>query len=219
MSDPFDFPVLNPVEARVLGCLMEKKELTPDVYPLTLNALQAAANQKTSREPVMALEPTDINRTLVALEQKGLVRRAFASRVERYEHVAGQRFSLTKPQCALMAMLMLRGPQTLNELQTRTERMANFSSPEEVQQELDLLVGRRPALVKEIGRAPGQREDRFAHLLSGEVTAQAIATMSSPRTPAPSVSALSELEARIAAIERQLAELQARVAASAERER
>ncbi|TIV29923.1 MAG: DUF480 domain-containing protein, partial [Mesorhizobium sp.] len=93
-----DLPVLSAVEARVLGSLIEKKELTPDVYPLTLNGAHAAANQKTAREPVMALELTEIRRALSTLEQKGLVRQAFASRVERYEHLMAQRFSLTTPQ-------------------------------------------------------------------------------------------------------------------------
>lgn len=197
-----ELPFLTPGEARVLGCLIEKKELTPDVYPLSLNALQAAANQKTSREPVMAMEPVEIARTLSTLEQKGLARRAFASRVERYEHLAAQKFSLTRGQAAIVAMLLLRGPQTLNELFTRTERMANFSSADQVRQELDLLVGRRPPLVKEIGRAPGQREDRFAHLLSGDVEA----TVAAPTraVAAPATSAISELEERVRRLEEEL---------------
>lgn len=169
-----DLNPLNAMEVRILGCLMEKQLLTPDIYPLTLNALQSAANQKTSREPVMALEPVDINRTLKALEEKGLARRVMASRVDRYEQTASRHFSLTTPQAALMAVLMLRGPQTLNELQTRTDRMANFTSADAVREELDMLVGKRPALVKEIGRAPGQREDRFAQLLAGDVDVSSI---------------------------------------------
>ena len=203
MSD--DLPLLSAIETRILGCLMEKQLLTPDVYPLTLNSLQAAANQKTSREPVMALDPADINRTLGQLEQKGLARRVMSSRVDRYEQMAARKFSLTTPQCALVAMLMLRGPQTLNELQTRTDRMANFADADAVRQELDLLIGRRPPLVKEIGRAPSQREDRFAYLLSGDVDASAIPASSAPRA---SGSATSELEARVAKLEEQVAELQ-----------
>jgi uncharacterized protein YceH (UPF0502 family) len=196
-------PLLNAIEARVLGCLMEKQLLTPDIYPLTLNSLQSATNQKTSREPVMSLEPADINRTLKSLEEKGLARRVMASRVDRYEQTASRHFSLTTPQAALMAMLLLRGPQTLNELQTRTDRMANFASAEAVRDELDMLVGKRPPLVKEIGRAPGQREDRFAHLLSGDV----IATAPEPRTTAPASS--SALEERVSVLEAQVAELRA----------
>ena len=207
MTDLSDLPILNSAEARVLGCLMEKKELTPDVYPLTLNALQAAANQKTSREPVMAMEAVEVNRALASLEQKGLARRALASRVERFEHLAGRQFSLTQSQCSLVAMLLLRGPQTFNELFTRTERMGNFRSSDDARQELDLLIGRRPPLIKEIGRAPGQREDRFAHLLSGDVQAAP--------TPAPAPLRMSpvssDMEARIAALEEQVAALTARL--------
>ncbi|ESX13339.1 hypothetical protein X766_28805 [Mesorhizobium sp. LSJC255A00] len=153
MSD--DLPILNPVEARVLGCLIEKRELTPDVYPLTLNAALAAANQKTAREPVMALEQTEVHRTLKLLEQKGLVRQMFGSRVERYEHQMAQRFSLTTPQTAVIGLLLLRGPQTAHELLARAERMARFSSVEDLRGELDMLIGRRPPLVQEIPRGRG----------------------------------------------------------------
>ncbi|MDQ0330238.1 uncharacterized protein YceH (UPF0502 family) [Mesorhizobium sp. YL-MeA3-2017] len=189
---------------------MEKQLLTPDVYPLTLNALQSATNQKTSREPVMALEPVDISRTLKSLEEKGLARRMMASRADRYEQMASRKFSLTTPQSALVAMLLLRGPQTLNELQTRTDRMANFGSAEAVQTELDMLVGRRPPLVKEIGRAPGQREDRFAHLLSGDVDVSSIPAPAA-RAAAPAGSALSELEERVRTLEEDVAALKARL--------
>jgi len=212
MISTADLPHLNALEVRVLGCLMEKQLLTPDVYPLTLNALQSAANQKTSREPVMALEPVDINRTLKMLEEKGLARRMVASRVDRYEQMASRQFSLTTPQAALVAMLLLRGPQTLNELQSRTERMANFGTPDAVREELDMLVGKHPPLVREIGRAPGQREDRFAHLLSGPVDIDALHRSATPqRVAAPS--AVGDLEERVRTLEDRLAELEARVQA------
>ncbi|TIV68197.1 MAG: DUF480 domain-containing protein, partial [Mesorhizobium sp.] len=168
-----DLPVLSAVEARVLGSLIEKKELTPDVYPLTLNGAHAAANQKTAREPVMALELTEIRRALGTLEQKGLVRQAFASRVERYEHLMAQRFSLTTPQIAVIGLLLLRGAQTAHELLARSERMARFASIEELRDNLDLMIGRRPPLIQLLERAPGQREERYAHLLSGPVEAAA----------------------------------------------
>lgn len=203
-------PLLNALEARVLGCLMEKQLLTPDVYPLTLNSLQSATNQKTSREPVMTLEPADINRTLKSLEEKGLARRVMASRVDRYEQTASRKFSMTTPQSALVAVLMLRGPQTLNELQTRTDRMASFSSEDAVRTELDMLIGKRPPLVKEIGRAPGQREDRYAHLLCGDVEASAAAPVHA-RAHSPSPDALAALEERVRALEAKMAELLARL--------
>ncbi len=203
-----DLPHLTPAEARVLGCLIEKKELTPDVYPMTSNALVAAANQKTSREPVMALEMVDVVRTLGTLQSKGLAKQQFASRVERYEHQMAQKFSLTRNQSALIGMLLLRGPQTVYELLARTERMANFADADAVRSELDMLIGRRPALVKEIGRAPGQREDRFAHLLSGDVEAAAIVATSRAPSASPVV---SELEERVRLLEEEVAALKARL--------
>jgi len=209
MTDPADLPVLSPAEARVLGCLIEKKELTPDVYPMTSNALIAAANQKTSREPVMALEAADIGRALATLQNKGLVRQQFASRVERYEHQMAQKFSLTRNQSALIGLLLLRGPQTVHELTARAERMASFADADAVRGELDMLIGRRPPLVKEIGRAPGQREDRFAHLLCGDVEVSAFvpAPVACGATGSPAV----ELEARVVALEEQVARLTERL--------
>lgn len=201
-----DLAVLNPSEARVLGCLIEKKELTPDIYPLTLNAAHAAANQKTAREPVMALEQMEVHRALKLLEQKELVRQVFGSRVERYEHLAAQRFSLTSPQLAILGLLLLRGPQTVSELMARSERMARFGSVDDLRGELDMLIGKRPALVLEVGRAPGQREDRYAHLLSGPVDVAALV----PQRGATSQPA-SDLVARIEALEEEVAALRARL--------
>ncbi|AZO17808.1 DUF480 domain-containing protein [Mesorhizobium sp. M2A.F.Ca.ET.043.05.1.1] len=201
-----DLPVLSAVEARVLGSLIEKKELTPDVYPLTLNGAHAAANQKTARESVMALELTEIRRALGTLEQKGLVRQAFASRVERYEHLMAQRFSLTTPQIAVIGLLLLRGAQTAHELLARSERMARFASIEELRDNLDLMIGRRPPLIQLLERAPGQREERYVHLLSGPVEAAAVAA---PWQPA--ASADSDLEARVKALEEEVAALRAKI--------
>ncbi|MER8389964.1 DUF480 domain-containing protein [Mesorhizobium sp. M1428] len=203
MSD--DLPILSPIEARVLGCLIEKKELTPDVYPLTLNAALAAANQKTAREPVMSVELGEVRRALGQLEQKGLVRQVFASRVERYEHVVAQRFSLTSAQIALLGLLLLRGPQTAYELLARSERMARLPSIDELRGNLDLLIGRRPPLVQQIDRGPGQREDRYVHLLSGPVEALAASAPWQPPAAAP------DLEARVRALEEELAALRARL--------
>ena len=211
MSDS-ELPHLNPFETRVLGCLMEKQLLTPDIYPLSLNALQTAANQKTSREPVMALDPADINRTLRSLEEKGLARRVSGSCVERFEHGAARVFRLTTPQSALLALLLLRGPQTLNELLTRSDRMAHFTSADQVREELDMMIGRRPPLAKEIGRAPGQREDRFAHLLAGDVDVSAIVAAAPARAAAPSL--VAELEERVRQLEEEVAALKARLDAA-----
>ncbi|RWL80188.1 MAG: DUF480 domain-containing protein [Mesorhizobium sp.] len=203
-----DLPILSPVEARVLGSLIEKKELTPDVYPLTLNSAHAAANQKTAREPVMVLELTEIRRALSTLEQKGLVRQAFASRVERYEHLMAQRFSLTTPQIAVIGLLLLRGAQTAHELLARSERMARFASIEELRDNLDLMIGRRPPLIQLLERAPGQREERYVHLLSGPVEAATVAAAWQPTAAAD-----SDLESRIRALEEEVAALRAKIEA------
>jgi uncharacterized protein YceH (UPF0502 family) len=207
MSD--DLPILSPVEARVLGCLIEKKELTPDVYPLTLNAALAAANQKTAREPVMSVELVEVRRALGQLEQKGLVRQAFASRVERYEHTVAQRFSLTSAQIALVGLMLLRGPQTAYELLARSERMARFSSIDALRGDLDLLIGRKPPLVLLLERGPGQREERYIHLLSGTPQIAAAASWQPP------ASSDTDLEARVRALEEQVAALRARIEALA----
>ena len=209
MTSQNELPVLTALETRVLGCLIEKKELTPDTYPLTLNATHAAANQKTARDPVMALELVEVRRALGLLEQKGLVRQAFAARVERYEHSMAQRFSLTSPQIALLGLLMLRGPQTGFELLARSERMARFGSIDDLKSELDLLIGRNPPLVQQLDRAPGQREERYVHLLSGAVAVDAAPAYRA----APSPVAGSDLEERVRVLEQEVAELRAMVQA------
>jgi uncharacterized protein YceH (UPF0502 family) len=203
MPDPNDLPILSPAEARVLGSLAEKKELTPDVYPMTVNALQSAANQKTSREPVMALETVEISRALGTLQHKELVRQQFASRVERYEHLLAQKFSLTQSQIAIIGLLLLRGPQTAHELLARSERLARFQSIEQLRGDLDLLIGRRPPLVQLIERGPGQREERYAQLLTGAVEVVAAAAPASGAT----LPYRPDLEERVEALERQVAEL------------
>jgi hypothetical protein len=206
-----DLPLLNPLETRVLGCLAEKKTLTPDVYPMSLNGVHGAANQKTARDPVMSPEIVEVRRALAQLQDKGLVRQAFASRVERYEQLMAQRFSLTQGQTALIALMMLRGPQTARELLTRCERMANYAALDNLLADLDLLIGRRPALVQLVERGPGQREDRYMHLLSGPVAATAHASRAQPM-PASTPSAL---ENRVAALEEEVAALRADLAALA----
>ncbi|MFN3546238.1 MAG: YceH family protein [Mesorhizobium sp.] len=203
-----DLPLLNAVEARVLGSLIEKKELTPDIYPLSLNATQSATNQKTAREPVMTLEPADIHRSFKSLQDKGLVRQVSGSRVERYEHLLSQRFSLTRGQTSLIGLMMLRGPQTAHELMARAERMARYASVEELLSDLDLLIGRKTPLVQLVERGPGQREDRYAHLLCGPV---ASAPRSVPMARAFASADTSDLEARVAALEAEVADLRAMV--------
>ena len=204
-------PLLTAAEARVLGCLIEKEATTPDTYPLTVNSALAAANQKTAREPVMALGEGDVHHALRQLEAKGLARQVFSSRAERYEHRAGASFSLPQQQVALLGLLLLRGAQTAFELFARSERLCKFNDIEDLRHHLDRLIQRQPALVVQIPRGPGQREDRYAHLLCGEVDVVALAA----RSPAQPVSetASAELEARVGALESQVAALREVVAA------
>jgi uncharacterized protein YceH (UPF0502 family) len=199
---------LDAIEARLLGCLIEKKALTPDVYPLTLNALQVAANQKTSRDPVMALEVAEIGQGLARLEKKGLARRVLGSRADRYEHRVAQTLGLANAQAALLGLLLLRGPQTFNELHTRSERMG-VGSQDTLREELDLLIGHKPPLVVQLDRAPGQREERYAHLLAGPVDVETLFGASSSHRASP----VGGLEERVRVLEEQVAALQEKVEA------
>jgi len=201
--------VLNAAEARLLGCLIEKEATTPETYPLTVNAAQAAANQKTARDPVMALDAGAVNHALRQLEQKGLAKQVFSSRAERYEHRTAAFFGIPQQQVALLGLLALRGAQTVHELLARAERLCRFNDAEDVRHHLDRLMQREAALVVQIPRGPGQREDRYAHLLSGPVDVAAIAARA-PSSPAGEP-ANAELEARVAALEAEVAALREQV--------
>jgi uncharacterized protein YceH (UPF0502 family) len=199
-------PLLTAAEARVLGCLIEKEATTPDVYPLTIAAAQGAANQKTAREPVMALETGAVNHALRQLEEKGLARKVFSSRADRYEHRTAAHFGLPSQQVVLMGLLLLRGPQTAGELLSRSERLHAFADTDEVRHQLDRLALRQ--LVVQVPRGPGQREDRFAHLLCGPVDMDAITARdanAAGESPAPG------LAARVSALEAEVAELREQV--------
>ncbi|WP_440975352.1 YceH family protein [Pseudoxanthomonas winnipegensis] len=213
MTDAADLPVLDTAQARLLGCLIEKEATTPDVYPLTVNAAVSAANQKTARDPVMNLQAGAVQHALRALEALGLARQQFSSRAERYEHLTGKAFSLPNQQVALLGLLLLRGPQTAGELLARAERLASFADAEDVRHHLERLAHREPALVVQIPRGPGQREDRWMHLLAGPVDVAAIsARLASGAAGEGAPSALehriAELEARVADLEARLAQLQ-----------
>ena len=204
--------VLTMAEARVLGCLIEKEATTPDAYPLTVNAAQVAANQKTARDPVLALNVGDVNHALRQLEQKGLEKQVFSSRAERYEHRADKALDLSRQQLTLVGLLLLRGPQTVHELLARSERLASFSDAQDVRHYLDRLIQRQPALVLQIPRGPGQREDRYVHLLAGEVDVAAMtARIASSSPSSTSESSSSALEARVQALENEVAELRAAI--------
>jgi uncharacterized protein YceH (UPF0502 family) len=193
---------LSAIEARILGCLIEKQATTPEAYPLTANALLMACNQKNNREPVMELEPGDIGHALREMEGKGLVRSVHGARAQRYEHRFATTWSVTTRQQALLAVLLLRGPQTLAELHSRSERLADAADPDDVRQALERLGQRTPALVVRLGRAPGQREDRYMHLLCGPVSAEDFAVASEDAPPRR-----GGLEARVDALETELAAL------------
>jgi hypothetical protein len=164
--------VLSAEEIRVLGSLFEKENTTPDYYPLTLNALLAACNQKSSRDPAVSYTEEAVMAALDGLREKGLARVITSSeggRVPRYRHVFAEAFSLNQPEAAALCVLMLRGPQTVGEIRGRTNRIYDFASLAEVQETLDGLARRIPRpLVAELARQAGTKEPRYTHLLGGE---------------------------------------------------
>jgi uncharacterized protein len=195
-------------ELRVLGCLIEKQRTTPDVYPLSLNALRSACNQTTNRDPVVAYDEATIRSALERLGRKGWTRLASGagSRAAKYRHLLDEKLTLSDPQIALLCVLMLRGPQTPGELKQRTERLHPFASLPELQETLDGLIDRD--LVARLERRPGQKEERYAQLLGGEE--EPVAAESPPR-------AESGLEARVEALEREVADLREELARLAAR--
>lgn len=201
--------LLSATEARILACLIEKQATTPENYPLTANAVVLACNQKTNREPVLELEPGEVGHVLRQLEDRRLVRAIHGSRAQRYEHRFTTTYSLTAKQQALLALMMLRGPQTLAELQTRSERLATFSDIEDVQQTIERLAQRAPALVIRLGRMAGQREDRYMHLLCGPIDSASYAQMAA----SSATLRRGDLEARVEVLEQALQTLTEQIAA------
>jgi hypothetical protein len=170
--------MLDEVEVRVLGALVEKQITTPEYYPLTLNALVLACNQKSNRSPVVAYDEETVNRAIESLRGKNLVYVFYGStsRVPKYKHMMEEVFELSPQELALMCVLMLRGPQTLGEMRGRTDRLYDFKGLDEVEEALRLLSNKEPeALVLKLPRQSGQKEVRYAHLLSGEVSIDYVA--------------------------------------------
>ena len=214
---------LTPTEARVLGALIEKEITTPEYYPLSLNALVNACNQKNNREPVTALDEVEVRQALHGLEDERLAAAVRGdSRVPKYEHHVQEVFNFTRGEIAVVCVLLLRGPQTPGELRGRTERMYRFDELSDVQAVLQRLMTREPALVKVLPRQPGTKEARYAHLLSGDVESfepGAASAHASSYASASSSSSLSseeetelkermaELEAEVAILTRELGEL------------
>ena len=200
---------LSPIQVRVLGSLMEKKETTPDQYPLTLNAIRNACNQKSSRQPVTAYSEGEVGHCLRELEGLGLVREEWGSRVHKYKHMVGKSLNLHSKGVALMCTLMLRGPQTLGELKNHSHRLFEFDDLDDVQFALKNLENHEPPLVTDLARQPGQKEGRYAHLLCGEPDIPEI--MSRPMVQSRPAVHAPDLEARIAELELQLAATQKRL--------
>ena len=206
--------VLTPAQARVLGALVEKEVTTPDYYPLSLNALINACNQRSNREPVMNLDEDDVRQALHGLEAKGLAGRARNAdgRVTKYEHWLGEAFNFSRAETALLCVLLLRGPQTPGELRGRTERLHTFEEIADVLAGIQKLMDRQPPLTAVLPRQPGTKEARYAHLLSGPI--ESIQFVSAP-DPAHSPSASpdsSALQERVENLEAVIDELRQKVA-------
>jgi uncharacterized protein YceH (UPF0502 family) len=204
-------PPLTDVEVRILGSLLEKEVTIPDNYPLSPNALLAACNQISNREPVMQLDEGTLTEAVVALRRRGLLRaiQPAGSRVTKYQHLLGESLDLDARQLALLGVLMLRGAQTVGELHARTIRLAEFADLADVEATLESLIARQPeSLVARMPRRTGQKELRYAHLLSGDpVVAEAEA-----RTPEGLPSRLGD-DARIDELERAVESLRVELAA------
>jgi uncharacterized protein YceH (UPF0502 family) len=211
---------LTPTEARVLGSLVEKEITTPDYYPLSLNAILNACNQKSNREPITNLDEDAVRRALHSLDQLGLARSAATdARVPKFEHRLQEAFNFHRHEIALLCVLFLRGPQTPGELRTRCERLYQFDDLNAVHSALNLLMKRDPPLVTVLPRQPGTKEVRYAHLLSGDV--RETPAQPSPDKPSPSPTSagpadanrIARLEDEVAALRTEFADLKNQLAA------
>lgn len=201
-----DIRALTPLEARVLGVLVEKQHTVPDTYPLSLNALVAGCNQKTARQPVMEADESDVIGVVDSLKHLHLVFEASGSRVARYEHNMARVLGVPSQSVALLATLMLRGPQTAAELRLNTERLHRFADVSSVEAFLDELSIKAPARVVRLERAPGAREARWAHLLCGE-PAQLAGGGAPFNEPAVAAGELAALRSEVARLSSDLATL------------
>ena len=203
--------LLSAAEGRVLGVLIEKQRTVPDAYPLTLNALVAGCNQKSSRDPVMTLSESDVQQALDALRHRALVIETSGGRVMRHAHNAERALAVPSQSAALLAVLLLRGPQTAGELRINAERMHRFADVSTVEAFLNELAERQAgALVAELPRAPGTRETRWTELLTRTAAAAAPATVATPRDATTDV---ERLASEVAALREELAALRDEVAA------
>jgi uncharacterized protein YceH (UPF0502 family) len=200
--------LLSDVETRILGSLVEKELTTPEYYPLSLNALVNACNQKSNRDPVVNLDEDAVREAMRSLDKKGLAGAAdnMVSRVTKYEHRLQEAYNFTRHETAILAELLLRGPQTPGELRSRADRMHKFDDLGIVQSTLQRLMKREPPLVKVLPRQPGTKEARYAHLLSGDVEGP-------PQESATGVAVTSSISSgeRIAHLEEQVEKLQSEI--------
>ena len=204
---------LTPVESRVLGSLVEKDITTPDYYPLSLNALVNACNQKNNRDPVMTLDEDAVRDALSRLQSQRLAGPASGadSRVTKYEHRLQEVYNFTRGEIAVLCVLLLRGPQTPGELRGRTERMHRFEDLDQVQAALQRLMQREPPLAAVLPRQPGTKEARYTHLMSGDID---LAAYESAATTSPTTALSapdSDLRDRISQLEQTIAELKSQI--------
>lgn len=202
--------LLNEVEARIVGCLIEKEATTPEYYPLTLNALVAACNQKSNRFPVVEYDERTVSQALEDLREKNIVYVFYGStsRVPKYKHILPKLLEIDLHEVAIICVLLLRGFQTIGELKERSQRIYEFESLNEVHQTLDELRKRDEPLITELPKQPGQKEARYAHLLSGEISAEMLESV--PHTPTQArQDQIAKLEAEIEELKTNYATLRA----------
>lgn len=207
MEENQSLPILNAEELRVLGSLLEKSKTTPEYYPMTLNGLQTACNQKTSRRPVVAYEESTIIQALDSLRKRGLISTVVGggSRVTKYKHNLAIQYPLLPQDLAVLCLLILRGPLTSGEINSNSGRLFDFESLDEVQEVLNRLQEQEPPYVKLLAKRPGQKEARFVHLL-GEVNEEDYDFGATASDPAAG-SKIQALETRVESLEEQLARL------------
>ena len=202
---------LDPVEARILACLMEKEQATPDNYPLTINGLVNACNQKSNREPVMKLSPGEVGHVVRILQERKLIVVDYGDRADKVRHRMNVAWFLNPKQQAILTVLMLRKPQTLNEIRSRTERLVDFDGVEEILVMIEEMMERAKPFIVCIPRGAGQREDRYTHILCGPVDPALLERTPIRATGASSSSAeqgrIEMLEQRVDALEQQLTRL------------
>ena len=209
--------ILNEIEVRILGCLIEKELTTPEYYPLTLNALTNACNQKSNRDPVLGLEDADVVRGLDSLRFKQfVVVSSDGGRVPKYRHILSERLRLAPEELALLCELLVRGPQTVGELRSRAERMRSFTDLAAVEEVLGDLMTREQPLVTRLPRQPGRKEARYAHLCAGEPEVTTEESMPPPEAARLRVMAgderIAKLEEEVVALKSEMAELRQMVA-------